>query len=141
GEGKPASACRGRRVHGGQGWGLWGAGVQGGVVQEATFFDAAWRGRGVGVPRPAVGIRYPLTLLSGVIQIQHGGDRVDTQAVSMVDVEPEQRTAEQEALHLLPPIVEHEGVPIRMDALARVSVLVEVRAVEEAQPMRVIREV
>ena len=50
----------------------------------------------------------------------------------MVLVDPEVGAAEQEALHLLAPVVKHIGVPIRMEALARVGVLIEVRAIEEA---------
>src|SRR5262249_32807221 len=55
----------------------------------------------------------------------------------MIDVQPEQSAAEQEALHFMSSIVKQTGVPIRLDSLAWVSVLIEVRAVKEAQPVLV----
>src|SRR5262249_26372490 len=59
----------------------------------------------------------------------------------MIDVQPEQAAAEQKALHFLPSIVKHTGVPIRLDSLAWVGVLIEVRAVKEAQPVRIVGKV
>jgi hypothetical protein len=50
----------------------------------------------------------------------------------MIDIQPKQCTAEQEALHLIAPIVKHIGVPIWMDALTWIRMFIEVRAVEEA---------
>src|SRR5690349_6791204 len=59
----------------------------------------------------------------------------------MVPVEPEESAAQEEAPHLVPPVVEDEALPVRVEALARVAVLVEVRPVEEADPVLVAREV
>ena len=55
----------------------------------------------------------------------------------MVDLGPEERAREQEAAHLEPPEVEDEAVPVRVISLARVGVLEQVRAIEEAEPVRV----
>ena len=59
----------------------------------------------------------------------------------MVRVEPEERAREQEAAHLVAAVVEDEAVPVGVEALPRVAVLVEVRAVEVAEPVLVGREV
>src|SRR3712207_8561319 len=50
-------------------------------------------------------------------------DRVDPQAVDVVDVEPEERVREQERAHLVAPVVEDPAAPVRVEALARVGVL------------------
>src|SRR5262249_56696214 len=78
---------------------------------------------------------------SYAIEIEHGSDRIDAQTIGMIDVQPEQSAAEQKALHFLPSIVKHTGVPIGLDALAWVSVIIEVRAVKEAQPVSVVGKV
>ena len=59
----------------------------------------------------------------------------------MVLFEPEEGAADQEVPHLVPPVVEDVAFPFRMEALARVLVLVEVCAVEIDQAMRVARKV
>ena len=81
---------------------------------------------------PTVHIGDPGAWLPRVIEIEHGSHGIDAQGIGMVDVQPEQRTAEQEALYLSAPIVKHIRVPIWMDALAWIRVLIEMRAVEEA---------
>ena len=59
----------------------------------------------------------------------------------MVAIEPEERAREEEAPHLVARVVEDEAVPLGVKALPRVGVLVEVRAVEEAEAVRVGGEV
>ena len=51
----------------------------------------------------------------------------------MVEVQPEQSVAEQEIPNLAAVVVEDERVPIRVQALAAVGMLVEVRSVEKPQ--------
>ena len=58
----------------------------------------------------------------------------------MVFVQPEQRVREQEIPHFVAPVVEDQRAPVRMRALARIGVLVKMRAVEFRQPVRVARE-
>ncbi len=59
----------------------------------------------------------------------------------MVLVEPEQSRRCEEAAHLVAPVVEDARVPLRVEALARVLVLEQVRAVEVGQPVLVGRKV
>ena len=42
----------------------------------------------------------PLAGLARIVEIEHRGDGVDPQAVEVVDVEPEERVAEEEVSHL-----------------------------------------
>ena len=91
------------------------------------------------LPPYLLGIHSPL--LAGVVEVEHGGDRVHAQAVDVILVEPEQRAGEQEAAHLVAPEVEDVRFPLGMEALARVGVLVEMRAVEVGEPVRVVGEV
>src|ERR1700726_5296523 len=51
------------------------------------------------------------------------------------------RAADQEAPYLPPAVVEDQAPPVRLEAPARIGVLVEVRAVEERQGVLVVREV
>src|SRR5262249_24402160 len=118
-----------------------GDGVYVWVPLVDCLIEAAQKGNRFEVLPPTLGIGNPGAWLPGVIMIKHGGHRIDAQAIGMIDVQPKQRTAEQEALHLIASIVKHLGMPIRMNALARIRVLIEVRAVEEAQSMRVIGKV
>ena len=85
-------------------------------------------------------VRNPFAGLARVIEIEHRGDGVDAQAVDVIFVDPEERVREQEILHLVAPIIENQRAPIRMRAQARICVLVEMRAVEESEAVRVARE-
>src|SRR5262245_62914678 len=58
----------------------------------------------------------------------------------MIVVEPEKRACEQEIRHLAPTIIENDRAPIRMFALARVRMFVQMRSVEETQAMIVARK-
>ena len=83
----------------------------------------------------------PLPGAPSVVEVQHGGDRIDPQRIDVVGVEPEERVAGEEVAHLGAAVVEDGAVPLRMESLARVGVLVEVRAVEVREPVLVGREV
>ena len=58
----------------------------------------------------------------------------------MVVVEPEQAVRGEEVAHLVAPVVEDQRAPVGVLTLARVAVLVEVRAVEVGQAVRVLGE-
>src|SRR5205823_4561620 len=55
----------------------------------------------------------------------------------MVHFEPEEGIAEQKTLHLMPLIIKNITPPIGMQALAVISMLIEVRAIKEAQAVLV----
>src|SRR5574341_1109586 len=55
----------------------------------------------------------------------------------MIHLKPEEGIAEQKTLHLMSLIIKNIAPPIRMQALAVISVLIEVCAIEEAQAVLV----
>ena len=55
----------------------------------------------------------------------------------MVHLKPEEGTAQQKALHLVPPIIKNPATPIRMHPLTVIGMLIEMRAVEVARAMLV----
>ena len=59
----------------------------------------------------------------------------------MVALQPMQRARDQEALNLVPAEIVDVGVPVAVEALARIEMLVERRAVETRQAVRIGREV
>ena len=83
----------------------------------------------------------PLAGLARIVEIEHRGDGVDPQAVEVVAIEPEERVAEQEVANLGPAVVEDLGAPVAMFAQPWVGMLVEMRAVEIAQAVRIVGEV
>src|SRR3990172_3308873 len=82
---------------------------------------------------PSVLVRYPLTLLARVVQVEHGGDRINAEAVDMVLVQPEEGVPYEKVPDLVPRVVEDEGSPIGMLPLSGIGVIVEVRAVEQGR--------
>ena len=78
-------------------------------------------------------VRHPLAGLAGVVEVEHRGDGVDAEPVDVELLEPEQRIRDQEVAHLVSAVVEHQGAPVGMLALARVGMLIERRAVEAAK--------
>ncbi len=82
-------------------------------------------------------VRDPLALLAAVVEVEHRGDRVDAQAVGVILVEPEARARGEEGAHFIAPVIEDRARPLGVVALARVGMLVEMRAVEKAEPVLV----
>src|SRR5205807_2362796 len=82
----------------------------------------------------------PRAWLARVIEIQHGGDRVDAQTIDVIAIEPEKRIADQKIDDFLPSEIVDRGVPIGMKSLSRIGMLVERRAVEMREPVRIDRE-
>ena len=78
--------------------------------------------------------------LARVVEVEHRGDGVHAQAVDVILLEPEQGAREQEAADFVASVVEDERSPVLVLALPRVGVLVEVRAVEVGQAVRVLRK-
>src|SRR5689334_17841975 len=90
---------------------------------------------------PAVAVGNPLALFTGVVEIEHGGDGVNTEAVNVVGVQPEECVASQEVADLVAPEVEDESAPVGVLTQAWVFVLVEVGAVKVVEAVLVFGEV
>ena len=89
----------------------------------------------------ALYVLFPLAIAAVVIEIQHAGHCVHTQAVHMVLLNPEQRTGYQEAFHFRHTKVEHHGAPLFMLTAAGVGVLIAGGAVKHVQAVSILGEV
>src|SRR5271165_32744 len=58
----------------------------------------------------------------------------------MILVKPEQRAGKQEGAHFIALVIVNQGAPILMFSLARVCMLVKVRAVEERESVPILGE-
>ena len=118
-------------------------GGHGGAV--GSLFDRVVRlaqeAHGLVVLAATVAIGDPPAVVAGVVAIEHAGDGVDAQAVEVVLLEPVQRVGDEVAADLAATVVEDQGVPVGVEPLARILMLVERRAVEAAEAVRVGGEV
>src|ERR1700749_980244 len=89
----------------------------------------------------AVLVRNPAPLIAAVVEIEHRGHCVNTQAVNVALAQPEEGVGDEKVANLVASVVEDEGAPVGVLAEARVCVLVERRAVEATQSPSVFREV
>jgi len=133
------------KVHGardhGPGGGLLGDGDGAGMRAVDDFVQTLEERDGLQVLAPAEHVRHPLAGLARVVAVDHRGDRVDAQAVGVVALEPEERVADEKIGDLAPSVVEDARAPVRVLALPRVRVLVQMRPVEVGEPVRVPGEV
>ena len=88
----------------------------------------------------AEAVRNPLARLAPVVEVQHRGDRIHAQRVDVIHVEPEERAAGEEVAHLGAAVVENRAVPLGVESLARIGMLVEMRAVEVGEAVLVGRK-
>ena len=77
----------------------------------------------------------PLAVLLTIVQIQHGCHRIYPDAIHMEFPKPEQNIGDQEILHLIFPIVENLGSPVRMFSQTWIRVLIDTLAVKFSQAM------
>ena len=123
------------------GGGLLGHQHDGGVVAVDHLVELLDEVDGFQVLPAPEAVGDPLALAARIVQVEHGGDRIDAQAVDVKLLDPEQRVGEQEVPHLVAAVVEHQGAPVRMLAEARIGMLVQSRAVEARQRPVVLGEV
>ena len=88
----------------------------------------------------AIFVRDPSRGGPAVIEIEHGSDRIDPQSVDAITLEPEQRVRHQEIHDFGAAVIVDQRAPVEMAALLRIGVLVERRAVEIAEAMRIVWE-
>jgi len=126
------------------------AGPGRGLLRDRHRTVAARRHRLVGPPKKierfqvlvaAVDVRHPLPGTAAVVQVEHRGHGVHAQPVGVIGLQPEQGVGDQDVAHRRPAEVVDQGVPVGMIAAAPVRVLVQRRAVEAGQAVRVAREV
>src|SRR5271156_5268129 len=80
----------------------------------------------------AVDIRNPFAVLAAVVEVEHRRNRIDANPVGMEFLKPILRAAEQKTADFVAAEIEDEGVPFRMEPLARIDMLVQRAAIEAA---------
>ena len=82
----------------------------------------------------------PLPRLFAIVEIQHGGNGVDTQPVDMVLVRPIQSVCDQKVGYLMLAIVKYFSSPVRMLSLAGIGIFIGGSSVEIGQTVSVSRK-
>ncbi len=90
---------------------------------------------------PALCVGDPLAGVARVVAVEHRGHRIDAQAIDAELLDPVERAADEEVLHLVAAEVVDQRVPVLVEAFARVGVFVQRGAVELRQAVRVGRKV
>jgi len=139
GEAQPAQVRRARDHRPGRG--LLGDGQAAGALAVNLGVGFLQEADGRQVLVAAVLVGHPLPCLAPEVEVDHRRDGVYAQRIHVIRLQPEQGVADQEVAHLIAGVVEDVRAPVRVLALARVGVLVEVRAVEIAQGVPVFGEV
>ena len=88
----------------------------------------------------AVFVRNPVSVITGIIEVQHGRHRIHTQTVHMKLVEPVEGASDQKIPDLVAPEIEDVGSPVAVFPLARIGVLIQRRAVKTPEGKGVLRE-
>ncbi len=98
-------------------------------------------GGGIKVLVATVGVGHPLAGFPRKVEVEHGGHGVHPQAIEVVLLQPEDRVADEEVAHLVAAVVEHQALPLRLEATPRVGVFVQRCAVKGGQTVGVGRKV
>ena len=83
-------------------------------------------------------IWHPLPRFLAIIQIKHRCDRIYTQTIDVILLDPHKGTADQKVLDLILAIIKDLGTPLRMLALSRIRILIQGLTVEICQSMRIL---
>ena len=62
----------------------------------------------------SVTVGEPFSVLACIIQIEHGGHGIDTEAVNMIFIQPKQGIGNKIIADFLAPVIINEGSPLRM---------------------------
>ena len=86
------------------------------------------------------GIGQPFSGLARIIEVEHRGDRIDAQPVNMELLHPVERVGGQYIGNLAAAKIVDRRIPVRVEAAARVGVLIQRRAIKLGKSMRINRE-
>ena len=139
-EAEAEAALVGRPRNAGKGGRFLGDGDRARKAAVDELVGAAQEGDRFAVFLAAVGVGQPFALAARIVEVEHRGDRVDAQPVDVEAVDPVERVAIEKVGDLGAAEIVDRGVPVRVEALARVGVFVERGAVETRQPLRIGRE-
>src|SRR5580704_17475859 len=107
----------------------------------SLLIEAAKEVDGLEVFATAELVGNPFPFLARIVEVEHGSDGIYAQAVDVILVKPEHGARHQETPNLGAPVIEDVRLPVGMETLARVGMLVQVRAIEVSQAVGVGREV
>ena len=139
-EAEAETALVGRPRDAGKGGRFLGDGHRARKAAVDELVGAAQEGDRLAVFPAAVGVRQPFALAAGIVEVEHRGDGVDAQPVDVEAVDPVERVAVEEVGDLVAAEIVDRGVPVRMEALARIGVFVKRGAVETRQALLIGRE-
>src|SRR5699024_9720091 len=78
---------------------------------------------------------HPLSILSAVIQIQHRCNRIHTEPIYVVFLNPEKRVGDQEILDLISSVIKDFGTPVRILPFSGICIFISRSAVKVSQSM------
>ena len=110
-------------------------------MQVDLFVELLEKGNRFEVLATAVLVGDPIPFFAAVVEIQHRGDRVDSQPIDVILIQPEQGVGSEEIADFVAAVIKNPGSPVGVFALARVGVLVEGGAVVVVEPVLVLRKV
>src|SRR6266536_2913083 len=117
-----AAEMGGPRNHGISG-GFFGEGLNAGVFLVGFEVEAAEKIDSFKILAATKLVGDPFSRVALVVEIEHGSDGIDSQAVGMVLVQPEHGARHQEAAHLAAAVIEDVRLPVGMEALPRIGML------------------
>ena len=85
----------------------------------------------------ALAVGHPLAFLAGIVEVEHGGDRIHAQPVDVVAFGPEEGIVDEIGADLAAAEIVDRRVPVGVVALPRIGMLVESRAVEAGEAVLV----
>ena len=82
----------------------------------------------------------PFTVISSVVQIQHGGNGINAESVYMIKIDPVKGVRDQKVFYFIFCVIEYLGAPVRMFSLSRISIFIKRFAVKIGQSVGILRE-
>ena len=109
-----------------------------GVALVDLLVEAAQKCDGLQILPATILVGDPLTLPTGVVQVQHRGYCVQAKPIHMIFIQPEEGTTNEKPSNLIAAIIEDEAIPIGVDSFTRIGVLDQMGSVEKGETMLVI---
>ena len=106
-----------------------------GIALVDETVDPLQEGDGFEIFIAAILVRRPFAVAAGIIEVDHGGNGVHAQPVDMELLEPVKRVHGEEIGDLAAAEIIDRGVPVRVEAAARIGVFIKRLAVEPGEAM------
>src|SRR4030095_11992387 len=103
---------------------LFSDGLNVGMCAVDFRIEASEKLDGLNVFAASESVRYPFDFLSGVVEVKHRGDRINTKSIHVIVLQPEHGRTQQEATDLMTSVIEDVAVPVLVQSLPGIGVLV-----------------